>query len=493
MDLYSKHAIFSRRSFHLEHFQKISNSICLIFFLLYQFSGLPAEADPSLYSYLCLDGNLQPLTTKTPCVWVAQPWPAVAVKREHAATVQLLLEHLNHNDESSWQHALLSLLETYHVNIKQLDTTVPIGDYLEQATGFTSAYSFPQCNPPRSIVYCTSSLTAHAKCSWLQEVAGVYGIEPNLQCIRENNFEQCMESAENRASDVVFVDESDRLRAEHTYALEPILYEYAKATHDRYTVVAVVKSTANVYNFGDLYGKRACLPRFEGTAYLSVLETIRQHHGNVHDASSYTVDEVVDFFADASCLWAPNSRKCSTKYAGDDGALRCLEANQGDVAFVDMAIFQRFIATGNKTQLYKLICPFGRTRAPNELCFMHWASRGYLMASNQTSLLRRNEIYNSLRDMDRLFGKYYESHILPFSMYGIYDRQPNVMFHDQTDALRGIVEMQKDRTPRFLETTITNYSVAMRHRRTMVVNSAAWHPLNTILMVMISLMLSHHL
>lgn len=456
---------------------------------------MKAQADASLYSFLCLDGSLQPLATKTPCVWVAQPWPAVAATREHAATVQLLLEHLNHNDETSWQNALLSLLETHHVNVQQLDATVPIGDFLEQATGFTSAYSFPQCNPPRSIAYCTTSLVAHAKCSWLQEVAGVYGIEPNIQCVRENNADRCMESAQHRAVDVVHADEGDRLRAEREYGLSPVLYEYAKAANDRYTVVAVVKSTADVYNFGDLYGKRACLPRFEGAAHLSVLETVRQHRGGGHDAESYASSALADYFADDSCMWWPNGgdRKCSPEYAGDDGALRCLETNRGDVAFVDMAVFRRFIAVGNKTHAYKLICPFGRTSAPNELCYMHWASRGYLMASNQTDLLRRNEIYNSLREMDRLFGKYYESHILPFALYGTYDRQANVMFHDQTDALRGIAEMRKDRTPRFLEATIANYSIALQQRQRMAGSgAAAWHSLSASLIVVFGIMLVPH-
>lgn len=445
-----------------------------------------------MYSYLCLDGHLQPLSTKSPCVWVAQPWPAVAVKREHASTVQLLLEHLNHNDESSWQNALLSLLETYHVNIKQLDTTIPIGDYLDQATGFSSAYSFPQCNPPRSIVYCTTSLVAHAKCSWLQEVAGVYGIEPNIQCIRENNLDQCMESTQHRASDVVLVDESERLRAEHSFGLSPILYEFAKEKSDRYTVVAVVKSSSDIYNFADLYEKKVCLPRFEGAAYLSVLETIRHHRSVTNDLTTYSERELIDYFDDGSCIWAPNTPNCPEKYAGDEGAIRCVEENHGDVAFVDMAVFQQFIAANNKTHLYKLICPFGRTKAPTELCYLHWASRGYLMVSNQTSLLRQNEIYNSMRDMDRLFGKYYESHILPFAMYGIYDRQPNIMFHDRTDALRSVSEMNKDRTPRFLETTITNYSMVMHQRHRDVGNSAAFHSLHTTIpMCMISLMLSH--
>lgn len=432
---------------------------------------------------MCLDGHLQPLNNPTPCVWVAQPWPAVAAKREHASTVQLLLEHLDHNDESSWQNALLNILETYHVNIKQLDNTIPIDDYLEQATGFTSAYSFPSCNPPRAIVYCTTSLLEHMKCSWLQEVATVYGIEPSLQCIREGSLDRCMENIQHRASDVVLVDESERLRAEKAYHLEPLLYEFAKRKSDRYTVIAVVKINSDIYNFNDLYQKRACFPSYEGAAYLSALETIRHLRGISNESESYSSDELRDFFADDSCTWAPGASNCNGKYSGDEGALQCLNDNRGDVAFVDMAAFQQYIGLTHgvnstkqsihtNSSVYKLICPFGRESKPDELCYLHWTSRGYLMIHNQTKMLRKNEIYNALRDMDRLFGKYYQSSELPFSMYGSFDRKNDLMFHNQTEALRGIVELRKDRTPRFLEPTVHNYMISEQQRLTAIRNSA---------------------
>lgn len=416
-------------------------------------------------------------------MWAAEPWAAIAAKREYASAVQVLLEHLDYNNESSWQSALLNILETYHVNIKQLDNTIPIDDYLEQATGYSSAYSFPACNPPRAIVYCTTSLVEHMKCSWLQEVAGVQGIEPNLQCIREMSLDNCMESVQHGASDVVFVDESERVRAQRDYKLQPHLYEYAKHKRDRYTVVAVVKTDSDIYNFSDLFKKRACFPSFEGTAYLSVLQAIRHLRGinNAQDESSFASNGVDEFFAKDSCTWAPNTSNCRNgqQYSGDDGALMALNDNQCDVAFVDMAIFEQYIGMApNKTTDfngmqpsiklkstdYKLICPFGREKRSDELCYLHWASRGYIMINNRTSLLRKNEIYNALRDMDRLFGKYYESHVLSFSMYAPFDRKPNVMYHDRTDALRGSAEMEKDRTPRCLESTFRDYVKLERKR-----------------------------
>lgn len=416
---------------------------------------------------------MQPLNTTNPCVWVAQPWPAVAAQRDKAEQIQQLLATLSHNDEDSWQNALLNLLETYHVSITSLDTSIPIKDYLEQANGFASAYSFPSCNPPRGIVYCTISMIEHFKCSWLQEAASVYGVEPSVQCIRRDSLDQCMDSMSHKAAEIVLVDQSDRVRAERRYGLQPLLYEYAKKLQDRYTVVAVVHTDAEIYNFEDLRGKRACFPSYEGGAYLSALETI---HYMWHKSKQQhlTSKDITDYFAYDSCTWESNQQgKCNEIYYGEEGALRCLAENRGDVAFVEMNVFEKFVGNAlNSSSTWsqhvdpkalKLICPFGRSNKPNDLCYVHWASRGQLMVNNQTKLLRKNEIYNAFRDMDRLFGKHYVSHIIPFSMFGQFDRRQNVLFHDQTEGLRGIVEIRRDRMARSLEDTYTNYSKNVFH------------------------------
>lgn len=428
---------------------------------------MAAESDPKLYSFLCLDGHLQPLNTTNPCDWVAHPWPAVAAQRDKAEQIQQLLATLSHNENDSWQNALLNLLETYHVTITSLDTSIPIKDYLEQANGFASAYSFPSCNPPRGIVYCTKSLIEHFKCSWLQEAASVYGIEPSVQCIRRNSLDECMDSMSHQAAEIVLVDQSDRVRAERRYGLRPLLYEYAKNLQDRYTVVAVVHTDAEIYSFDDLRGKRACFPSYEGGAYLSALETIRyKWHQSKHQ--HLTLKDLTDFFAEDSCTWQSKQQgRCNDIYYGEEGALRCLAENRGQVAFVDMNVFKDFVrnALNSNTSIQhvdpkalKLICPFGRSIKPNELCYVHWASRGQLMVNNQTKLMRKNEIYNAFRDMDRLFGKQYVNHIIPFSLFGPFDRRQNVLFHDQSEGLRGFIEIQKDRMTRSLEDAYTNYS-----------------------------------
>lgn len=343
--------------------------------------------------------------------------------------------------------------------------SVPIDNYLDQSAGFQSAYNFPSCNPPRSIRYCTTSIIEHYKCSWLQEAAKVYGVEPDIQCIRTESVDACMQSTTNGQTDVVRVDQKDRVRAERDYQLNPILHEYSREMKNKYVVLAVVKSNSNIYNFADLKGKRACFPNYEDAAYLSVLETLwdLKLAGNKCPFN----EDLNNFFSPKSCTWdSMNNRMCAEKYRGDEGALRCLIEGNGDVAFLNLDIFQNFTndvsimpwALSYRPIELKLICPYGRSLKTDELCYMNWTPTGHIMIHNKTKTNRKNEIYNTLRDVDKLFGKKYESSTLQFSLFGPFDRQNNIMFNDKTENLFGIIDLLRDRTARLLEKTYTQYA-----------------------------------
>ncbi|KAH8421048.1 hypothetical protein KR222_005741 [Zaprionus bogoriensis] len=423
-------------------------------------AGLPAQDDASKYSYLCPDGHLQPINVTRPCIWVSKPWPVVAARRTHAAQVQRLVTGLSHDEPESWQNALLSLLETYHVFTVPLDNVITINDYLDQAVGFQSAYSFPECNPPRSIVVCTTSIIEHIKCSWLQESAQVYGVEPNIQCIRTQSLDQCMEDTLYKSADVVLVNQDQRVQAQRDYHLQPLLYEYAEQMHDRYVTIALVHKDSKYRDLKDLRGARACLPSYEGAAHLAAQETIANVTGGVHSMHAY--------FHRDSCLWNPQrGRQCPLHYHGDEGALRCL-AEGADVAFLSSDVYKRYVS-GNltsdwvlrgKQESYRLLCPYGGIERHSrfEYCYLHWTTRGHLMTHNTSSTTRQHEIYNSLRDMDKLFGKRYKSETRAFSLYGVFDRRNDILFHDNTDALYGGQELKRDDAKRSMEFIYDRYT-----------------------------------
>ncbi|EDW72577.1 uncharacterized protein Dwil_GK20628 [Drosophila willistoni] len=437
------------------------------------FSGIAAQANAGEYSFLCPNGHLQPINASQPCVWVAKPWPVVAARRSHAAQIQRLVTGLNHDESNSWQNALLSLLETYHVYTMPLDNVITIDDYLDQATSFQSAYSFPECNPPRSIAFCTTSIMQHIKCSWLEEASKVYGIEPNIQCIRSMNVEKCMEDTKYKATDVLLVDQEERVRAQRDYNLVPLLYEYSANMHERYVTIALVHKESKYMNFKDLQGARACLPSYEGAAHLSVQETIVNATGKVHSLHNY--------FHRDSCLWDPKKgRECPLHYQGDLGALRCL-AEGADVAFISSDVYKKYV-NGNLTtawlrpgnfKSYRVLCPYGgiEKHSKFEYCYLHWTTRGHLMTHNST-LMRRNEIYNSLRDMDQLFGRKYKSETRPFTLYGLFDKKNDIMFRDNTDGLVGLQDLHRDDAKRLMEHIYDRYASTQYYHSKEIENGA---------------------
>ncbi|XP_053668135.1 transferrin-like [Anopheles marshallii] len=419
------------------------------------FSGLVAEANPTEYSFLCPDGHLQPLNTRKPCVWVAKPWPAVAAKSKVAMEVQDLVSNLTHDDVNGWQNALLMLLETYHVNITTLDTVIPVDDYLDQAVGFQDAYNNPGCSPSRSIVFCTKSLLELYKCSWLQEVASVYGVEPGFQCIRTDSLDQCMAKVRSKDADLVIVDQDNAMRAQRDYGLRSILHEYSSNALHKYLIVAVVARDGGLRSGYDLRNRRACFPQYEGAAHTAVMAALRNH----------SIGNVRDFFSESSCNWKRTSR-CSSVYDGDAGAMRCLQDGIADVAFVSYDTFKsmKHSAQTKQQENWTIFCPFNKPVKHNALCYLGWTSVGRVMISNETIARRQNEIYNAMKDVDKLFGRKNGLKAEAFNLYGMFDGRSDVLFKDGTESLRNRQEMMRDKSDGFFDPAGVNQLHSMGTR-----------------------------
>ncbi|KAL7037648.1 hypothetical protein ACKWTF_009312 [Chironomus riparius] len=393
------------------------------------FNGKNAEADPNNYSFLCPDGHLQPLTSENPCTWISKPWPVIAAKRSHAEQVQEIFRKID--TTLQWQQSMLLLLESYYINVTSLDVPIPIDDYLDKSTGYQSAHSFPACYPPRHIVYCTTSIIEFVKCSWLQEVSTVYGIEPNLQCIRGESLYRCLDDVNKNIADVVMVDQDERADSERKFNLIPLLSEFSFNFGNNYVTVAVVKENSPIKNFEDLKWKRACFPSYEGAAFYSVMENLQEFQYINNNCSN----GVIDFFASESCF---GSRNCKKEYSGDEGALKCLD-QMGDVAFVNLELVRNLTGPNQK---YRVICGanFKRTEIyhkSSDICYLSWTSKGTLLTSKTKDELRKNEFINTLKSMDYNFGKHkFRSGNIPFTMFGPFDKKENVLFKDATDGFR---------------------------------------------------------
>lgn len=134
--------------------------------------------------------------------------------RTSSQEIQRFINRLDHNDTSSWQNALLNLIESYHVDIHNVNPIQDIEGYFLNVPGFLSANSFTGCHPPRSARICTTSNLENAKCGWLREAAAVYGLEPDFDCVKADNKTHCMQAVQFGLADVVFVSPDLLMKAE---------------------------------------------------------------------------------------------------------------------------------------------------------------------------------------------------------------------------------------------------------------------------------------
>ncbi|XP_068910367.1 transferrin [Tenebrio molitor] len=396
------------------------------------------ESSPEGYSFLCPDGTTRPVNGTNPCIWVVKPWPVVATKRTAAQDIQEFIASLSGADSFSWQAAVLSLIETFHMSINKLEPIEPIETFLEKATGFLNANSFSGCHPPRTIRICTTSIIENAKCSWLRESAAVYGIEPDLDCLKADNTTHCMDAVSHKAADIVMVPPDLLNEAIQKYNLKSLFYETVN-DNAKYLTVAVTRNGTTINKLEDLRGYKACFPAFDGVAWNSVVFTLRDK--NLLRSCPYTA-AATSFFGSSCIPGLPHNEKyCdAVSYRGEFGALRCLLDKKGDVAFISKNSIVDFVNSpienkfGRITpELFSVMC-----EKKSEGCHLTWSPVGQAMVRSNSTTLWTEDTLDVFLQLDSLFGRSYKSLTTPLQMFGPYNGKSDILFHDNTARLRNV-------------------------------------------------------
>ncbi|XP_060523755.1 transferrin [Cylas formicarius] len=404
------------------------------------------EDSPEFYSLLCPDDSVMPLNSTDPCVWVVKPWSVIATRRTKAQEIQAIISSLNHSDVSPWKSSLLYLLETAYVTVQTLDPVESIESYFHKAKGFLSANSFSGCHPPRTIRICTTSNLENAKCAWLRESAAVYGVEPDLDCIKADNVTHCMLALNVNAADVAVVPPDLVHSGLRDFKLKTLFYETAK-DEDKYVSVAVTRKGTKFDGFKDLRGAKACFATYDGVAWHSTIRTL-QKLGLIGNCS---VNEALAKYFGPSCvpgipkneslenLW----KTCQDGFDGDLGALHCLSSGIGDVAFVSRNSIKAFVSgsgqspdypsSNESTDDFVVVCP-----SNHYPCHMSWAPLGQAMVRSNSTELWMKDTLDVFLLLDSLFGKNYRDLTPSFEMFGKYEWHSNVLFHDATLRLREV-------------------------------------------------------
>uniref|UniRef100_A0A6P7F5N0 Transferrin n=1 Tax=Diabrotica virgifera virgifera TaxID=50390 RepID=A0A6P7F5N0_DIAVI len=421
------------------------------------------EASADGYYFLCPNDSIMPLNSTNPCVWVVKPWPVVATRRTVADDIQKIVSPLSHSDRISWRYSLLMLLETAYTTFYKLPNIDPIETYLDHATGYLSANSFSGCHPPRTITICTTSIKEHAKCSWMRESASVYGIEPDLECVKADNKTHCMWALNNNnhnqyIADVVIVPTDLVHQAQTKYNLTTLFYETV-LDNEKYITVAATTSKTKMTSMEDVRGKKICFPVYDGVAWNTV-KNVLFNKSVIHNCP---LDKEMANFFGPSCTPGVPKRSGFEKleelcqgdtFDGELGALHCLASGKGDVAFVSQNSISKFIAAYHANEVVQIQAScINKTSA----CHLSWAPVGQAMVRGNATELWKKDTLDVFLQLDELFGKNYKSTTNAFTMFGRYDDEHDLLFHDVTEKLRTVPTLKEnDPMPFVYETSLNS-------------------------------------
>ncbi|XP_015598870.1 transferrin [Cephus cinctus] len=394
------------------------------------------------YAFLCPDGTVKPMDSNSPCVWIRRPWPVVASRVEVAERVSNIMRYLDQASASSWQNAVLRLLESYRSTPVPTDTLQTSEDFLSRFPGFMSANKRTGCQPSRRIQWCVASNLEDRKCRWIRQISFVYGIEQPISCYQVTSRRDCLEAVKTGQSDIFVAKPEEELECRKK-GLKPILWVTTNKQEDMNKILAVVREDSKFRKLKDLKGGKACFSGYRSigwNAFVSIMG-----NKSLNDWACSDAEAVSNFFSD-SCV--PDLSKdnetmpanlhslCkSDSRVGDEAStFQCLTSGAGDVAFMSSKMFQKLTSNSSKYNKkgFRSLCEDGSHFNEN-FCFLTWTTLGSVMVNEEISNLRRDDIYSTLLELDLMFG---QTFIRAFSMYGTYDGNRSIIFPEETQHLQ---------------------------------------------------------
>ncbi|KAM3956879.1 LOW QUALITY PROTEIN: transferrin [Aphomia sociella] len=432
------------------------------------------HASADRFAYLCRDGSYRNLDGSEPCVWLHRPWPVIVAKRKSAAAVASIAATLNNGSvlvDRHWHGALAALLEI-HQGLPDPSPPMNPMDYLAKSKGFREAYSQSGCDPPRHVTLCTTTILEKNKCEWLSEAGAVYGIAPPLQCSLGGDVQECLKSVAEGTSDVVVTGSDWLVAGMRDHSLAAVLHEATPIVEKTSTIVAFVRADSGITDLPSLKGKRASFPSYDGVSWHSVLRYfMNKDNKSCQDMSNYFSEvcapgiERRNVSAEIVEKFTKNCYKDNEKILdGELQALRSIIEGKSDVAFISMSTYNMYTAqqigeewARSQNKIIPL-CP----EENKKYCFLSWSNIGHVLASNNLTAMRRQEIINVFTKLDQLFGKHYPFHNAMFSMYGPFNFKLDVLFHNNTKILATdemLMSHPYDNIPLNLERSLRNSKI----------------------------------
>ncbi|OAD51936.1 Transferrin [Eufriesea mexicana] len=418
--------------------------------------AIPTTENPADFRYFCPDGSKVPIDSNTkPCTWAARPWQGYMTNKDVKDELTDLGK-LGEEEKAAWWKDIMLLDE------KTLAVPAPVAlpenhlknakywDVIERNSGATD----------KSARWCVWDKNTLDKCRALGIAAYSRDVRPKLECTLEKNLDDCLMATKMGNADLMVLEGGSLLRASKEFNAVPIVaesYGPGSTNYSERPAVAVVRKSGPINKLEDLRGKKSCHSGYKGdfAGWAAPVHALKQK-GLVKSE-----DDVEDFFSASCAPGAPtDSKLCKqcvgnlasnndelravTKckpnkeetYRGGAGALACLMAGNGDVAFVPLTALSGNV-TVSKSELV-LLCPDGGRASVDEWqrCNLGLDPPRVIVGSGTKTANGLEELTHGILAASTLYSKRPDL----FQMFGVWADQSNLLFRDQA---KGLVSMDK--------------------------------------------------
>lgn len=409
--------------------------------------AVPTTENPADYRYFCPDGSKVPIDANTkPCTWAARPWQGYMVNNGVQEVKEMQKEltelgKLGEEEKASWWRDIMLL------NDKTLAVAAPPispEDHLKTAK-YLDVIERNSGAPEKNARWCVWDQISLEKCQALSRAAFSRDVRPRFDCILQKDQEECQRFVRDENADLLVAQGCPVIK--DGVNLKPIVTETYGPGSTKFgerAAVIVVKKDSDINELANLRGKKSCHSGYSGdfAGWTAPVHLLKEK-GLISSEG-----DLVDFF-DGSCVpgASPRSKLCqqcvgnlasgddqireatrckpneAEAYSGGEGAVECLIAGKGDVAFVPLPALLKLDkknanATGPRSSDFRLICP-GGTTAPVEnweACNIALEPPRILVSSALKSVnaieelthgtLAAAELYSEDPDLLRLFGRW---------------------------------------------------------------------------------------
>ncbi|XP_017889862.1 transferrin [Ceratina calcarata] len=414
--------------------------------------AVPSTENPADFRYFCPDGTKVPIDATTkPCTWAARPWQGYmtneAVKDVEAVQKELTdLGKLGEEEKADWWKDIMLLdektlavaappilPENHLINSKYLDV-------IERDSGAVG----------KKARWCVWSQEALEKCQVISRAAFSREVRPKLECLLQKNKESCLQSIKDGDADLAVIEGGSVLRANQELNTTPIVaesYGPGSTSLSERPAVAVIKKSSSMNKLEDLRGKKSCHSGYKGdfAGWLAPVYILKKK-GLINSendletlfSGSCAPGAPVDSKLCQQCVGsiAANddrvraATKCKPNeaeaYRGGEGALACLLAGKGDVAFLPMPALAN-LSEPAKSEL-QLLCPDGGVAKIDEWqrCNLGLEPPRVIVSSGAKTANALEELTHGALAASSFFSK--KPDIL--NLFGEWSGRTNVLFRD---------------------------------------------------------------